>query len=86
LDISSIPAAWLLNPGGTDLNITRREIPVIRLIRRMNAEASDSQLGLALGLSALIMGLMLWAILWQSTVITYQREIIKWMWTTKFGG
>jgi hypothetical protein len=56
------------------------------MIRRLNAEPSDSQLGLALGLSALVMGLMLWAILWQANIITYQRDIIKWMWTTKFGG
>jgi len=59
---------------------------VIRMIRRLNAEPSDSQLVLALGLSALVMGLMLWAILWQANIITYQRDIIKWMWTTKFGG
>jgi len=56
------------------------------MIRRLNAEPSDSQLVLALGLSALVMGLMLWAILWQANIITYQRDIIKWMWTTKFGG
>lgn len=73
-------------PRGTVLNSARRELPVIRLIRRMNAEASDSQLGLALGLSALIMSLMLWAILWQANIITYQRDVIKWMWSTKFGG
>jgi hypothetical protein len=59
---------------------------VIRMLRQLNAEPSDSQLGLALGLAALIMGLMLWAILWQANIITYQRDIIKWMWTTKFGG
>ena len=59
---------------------------MIRLIRRLNGESSDSQLELALGLAALVMGLMLWAILWQANIITYQRDIIKWMWTTKFGG
>ena len=59
---------------------------MIRMLRQLNAEPSDSQLGLALGLAALIMGLMLWAILWQANIITYQRDIIKWMWTTKFGG
>jgi hypothetical protein len=59
---------------------------VIRIIRRLNVAPSDSQLELALGLSALVMGLMLWAILWQANIITYQRDIIKWMWTTKFGG
>ena len=56
------------------------------MIRRLNAEPSDSQFGLALGLAALVMGLMLWAILWQANIITYQRDIIKWMWSTKFGG
>ena len=56
------------------------------MIRRLNVTASESLIGLALGLSAVMMGLLLWAIVWQSNVIAYQRDIIKWMWSSKFGG
>jgi hypothetical protein len=63
-----------------------KEKPVSQMIRRLNVTASESLIGLALGLSAVMMGLLLWAIVWQSNVIAYQRDIIKWMWSSKFGG
>jgi hypothetical protein len=56
------------------------------MLRRLAVPANESQMALALGLCAVAMGLMLWAILWQSDVITYQREIIRWMWSWKYGG
>jgi len=56
------------------------------LIRRLSVPANESQMAVALGFCAVAMGLMLWAILWQSDVITYQREVIRWMWSWKFGG
>lgn len=59
---------------------------MIQMIRRLNVSATESLVGLALGASAVMMGLLLWAIVWQSNVIAYQRDIIKWMWTSKFGG
>ena len=59
---------------------------MFRLIRNLKVPASESHLGIALSLAAITMSLMLWAILWQSTVITYQRDIIQWMWSAKFGG
>jgi hypothetical protein len=59
---------------------------MIQLIRRLNVPATESQLGLALGVAAVAMSLMLWAIIWQSNVIGYQREIIQSMWSAKFGG
>jgi hypothetical protein len=43
-------------------------------------------MAIALGLSAVAMSLMLWVIIWQSDVISYQRDIIRWMWSWKFGG
>jgi hypothetical protein len=58
---------------------------VIRLLRRLSVPAGDSQLALALALAALAMSLMLWAILWQSNVIVYQRDLIRWLWTARSG-
>ncbi len=56
------------------------------LLRRLTVPASESHLAVALALAAVAMSLMLWAILWQSDIITYQREVIRWMWSWKFGG
>ncbi len=55
-------------------------------LRRLTVPASESEMAIALGISAVTMGLMLWAIIWQSDVITYQREVIRWMWSWKYGG
>ena len=55
------------------------------LFRWLSIPASESQMAVALGLCAVAMGLMLWAILWQSDVIAYQREVIRWMWSWKYG-
>jgi hypothetical protein len=59
---------------------------MIEVIRRLNEPASDSHLGMALAASAITMGLMLWAILWQANIIVYQCDLIRVMWTTRFGG
>ena len=59
---------------------------MIRSIRRLNVPASDSHLGLGLAVAAVAMALMLWAIIWQSNIIVYQRDIIRWMWEAKIGG
>jgi hypothetical protein len=59
---------------------------MIRAIRQLSVPASESHLGMALALAAVTMGLMLWAILWQSNVIVYQRDVIRWLWATRVGG
>jgi hypothetical protein len=59
---------------------------MIEVIRRLNEPASDSHLGMALAVAAVAMGLMLWAIIWQANIIVYQRDLIRVMWTTRFGG
>ncbi len=59
---------------------------MIRAIRQLSVPASESHLGMALALAAVTMGLMLWAILWQSNVIVYQRDVIRWLWATRIGG
>jgi hypothetical protein len=58
---------------------------MIRAIRRLRVPASESNLGMGLALAAVTMALMLWAIVWQSNVIIYQRDIIRWPWTSHFG-
>ena len=58
----------------------------MRFFRRFSIPASESQMAVALCLCAVTMSLMLWAILWQSDVITYQQDVIRWMWTARFGG
>ena len=60
--------------------------PTIRSTHRLNAPANDSHLGLGLAVAAVAMALMLWAIIWQSNIILYQRDIIRWMWDAKIGG
>lgn len=59
---------------------------VIPALRRLNEPASDSQLGMALVVAAVTMGLMLWAIIWQGNIIAYQRDLIRVMQAAQFGG
>ena len=59
---------------------------MIRFIRRLSVPATESHLALGLGVAAVAMALMLWAIVWQSNVIAYQRDLIQWMWSARFGG
>jgi hypothetical protein len=59
---------------------------MIRWMHRLSAPASESHLALALCMAALAMSLMLWAIIWESSIITYQREIIHWLWIARASG
>lgn len=52
-----------------------------RLRQYLTVPASESHLAIALSFSAVMMGLMLWAILWQSSVIEHQRDIIRLLWS-----
>jgi hypothetical protein len=56
------------------------------MFRRLKVPATESQLGLALVVASVTMGLMLCAIVWQSNIIGNQRDVIQWLWSTKFGG
>jgi hypothetical protein len=58
----------------------------MKLILRLGEPVSESQLGLALSVAAVVMGLMLCAIMWQSTIIGSQRDVIRSLWSAKFGG
>ncbi len=57
----------------------------MRMLRRLTIPATESQMAAGLAICAVTMALMLWAIVWQSGVITYQREIIRWLWSWKYG-
>jgi len=57
----------------------------MKMPRWLTVPAGESQLSLALCVSLLMMGLMLWALLWQADVIDYQRNIIRWLWTGRWG-
>jgi hypothetical protein len=66
--------------------LVSEEKAMIRFIRKLSVPASDSHLGLALGVAAVAMALMLWAIVWQANVIAYQRDLIHWMTSARIGG
>jgi hypothetical protein len=59
---------------------------MIPALRRLNEPVSDSHLRMVLALAAVALGLMLWAIIWQANIIVYQRDLIRVMWNTQFGG
>ncbi len=49
------------------------------MLRRLAVPATESQMAVALGFCALAMSLMLWAIIWQSGIISNQRAVIRWL-------
>ena len=59
---------------------------MIRFLRRLSVPTGESHLAMALALAAATMGLMLCAIVWQSNIILYQRDIIRRMWNAHLGG
>jgi hypothetical protein len=59
---------------------------MIRAARHLTKPASESYLAMALVVSAAAMALMLWGILWQSSIIAYQRGVIRSLLTGHVGG
>jgi hypothetical protein len=59
---------------------------MIQTLRHLNEPASDSHLGMALIVAAVVLGLMLWAVLWQASIIAYQRELIRLLSAAQSGG
>ena len=57
----------------------------MRLMRRLAIPASESHLTVALVLCMLVMSLLLWGMIWQSGIITYQRDIIRLLWESRYG-
>lgn len=58
----------------------------MKILRRLAIPASESQMAVILGVSMVVMALLLCAVLWQSNVIAYQREIIDWLWKGEIHG
>jgi hypothetical protein len=52
----------------------------------LKAPVSESQLALTLALSLVIMAAMLMALLWQSSVIAFQQDLIRSLWSWKYVG
>jgi hypothetical protein len=62
-----------------------RSVPV-KLLRRLQVPATESQLALTLAISLVMMAALLLGILWQANVINYQKEMIRALWNSKFAG
>jgi hypothetical protein len=58
----------------------------MRLMRQLAVPASESQLAVALAISLVVMAALLCALIWESSVIMYQRDLIRWMFSWKFNG
>jgi hypothetical protein len=55
------------------------------LVQRLKIPATESQLSVALALSVLVMSLLLWGIVWQSDIISKQRDVIRWLFSLHGG-
>jgi hypothetical protein len=51
--------------------------PMIRFIRHLSIPASETHLTVGLSVAAVVMALLLWAVIWQSSIIVYQRDLIR---------
>jgi hypothetical protein len=56
----------------------------VKFLQRLKEPASESQLGLTLAISLVIMAAMLVGLMWQANVISFQREIIRSLWNLKY--
>jgi len=50
---------------------------MIRFIRHLSIPASETHLTVGLSVAAVVMALLLWAVIWQSSIIVYQRDLIR---------
>jgi hypothetical protein len=58
----------------------------MRFLRQLALPATESQLALALAACLVVMAALLCGVIWQSSVIVYQRDLIRWMFSWKFNG
>lgn len=47
------------------------------LVRRLSVPASESQLSIALVFALVVMSFLLWGVVWQASVISQQRQVIR---------
>jgi hypothetical protein len=59
---------------------------MFRPMRRLYKPVSESRVVIALAVSALVMALMLWGIIWQANIIVYQRAVIRSLFSARVGG
>ena len=58
----------------------------MRRLRNLSLPVSEKELALALGVSVVVMALLLYGLMWQSNIIVYQRDLIRSLWSWKYGG
>lgn len=56
------------------------------IARKLNSQASESQMGLLLTICIIAMSIMSIGLVWQAQIIANQREDIRWLQNLKFGG
>ena len=55
----------------------------VKLLRRLNMPASESQLAITLAVSLVFMAAMLLCLVWQANIIAFQKEMILYLWSIK---
>jgi hypothetical protein len=58
----------------------------VKFLRRLKVPATESQLALTLAVSLVMMAAMLLCLLWQANVISFQQELIRALWNSKYAG
>jgi hypothetical protein len=56
------------------------------IARKLNGQASESQMGLVLTICIIAMSIMSIGLLWQAQIIANQRDDIRWLRNLKLGG
>ena len=56
------------------------------IARKLNSQASESQMGLLLTICIIAMSIMSIGLVWQAQIIANQRDDIRWLQNLKFGG
>jgi hypothetical protein len=56
------------------------------IARKLNGQASESQMGLVLTICIIAMSIMSIGLLWQAQIIANQRDDIRWLQNLKLGG
>ena len=58
----------------------------MRPLRLFFAPATESHLTVALALCVVVMSLLLCGVMWQSGIIDSQRDLIRFLWQSQYGG
>jgi len=60
----------------------RRKRGQMKLLDWASVPAKESHLAVVLGFSVLMMSALLWMVVWQADVISYQQDVIRWLWSS----